>query len=686
MKTSLSLLSLSIALATQAAAADDTDIERILVTSDFRQQDLQTLPASVSVIPDVVIQDRQAQHLDEVLNTVANVTVASGAGRGRFFQIRGIGERSQFAEPINPSVGVVVDDFDFSGIAAVGTLFDVQQVEVLRGPQATEFGAGAMAGVIKIKTVDATAEQENRIVAGLASKNSWRLGAAFGSAITDKLFYRVAAEQYKSDGFIENAAINRDDTDNLDEFTGRIKVKYLATDDTTLDFQYQYFDIDNGYDAFSLDNVRTTLSDEPGFDTQETHAVGVKLTSQFETGTLVAIANYSTSELGYGYDEDWTFVGFHPFEYSSTDHYFRDRDTTSVDVRFLSNENSALFNGTTDWVIGAYTRIIDEELLRQYTFNAADFTGEYEPTMRAVYANADTRLSDSLTLRVGLRVDEFDFDYSDSSGFVGDTSDTMVGGKVALDYAVGNTIVYTSVSRGYKAGGTNPDERVTPQNRFFEPEFNWNYEIGVKGNINDDAFVRVAAFYMDREDTQVSDFDVQLREDGTPDFIDVIGNADTGTNLGLEVEASWQVNDRVLLSASYGYLDATFSGYTLADGTQVAKQEQAQSPKHSFSFIADVYLTDTLRWQLNGEGRDDHRFSDGHDVRSKAYFVFNSNLNWQLDDWTLSVWGKNLLDTEYYTRGFGGFSNDPRDEYAFPEPYFQLADGRQYGVTAQYHF
>jgi outer membrane receptor protein involved in Fe transport len=693
MKFKLSLLALSLSfsssvIADDASTADDSNnIEGITVSSGFRNEDIQNLAASVTVIDELLIESRQAQHVEELLNLAANVNFSSGASRGRFIQIRGIGERSQFAEPINPSVGFVVDDMDFSGIAGIGTLFDVEQVEILRGPQATEFGASAMAGVVKIKTVEATAEQEGHIALSLAEKNTRSLGGAYGNAISDKLFYRVALQQYKSDGFIENIHLDRKDTDNLDELTTRLKLKYLASENLVFDLNYQYFDIDNGYDAFSLDNDGKTRSDEPGFDRQLTHALGLKTQANLSWADVVVIFSRSESELAYGYDEDWTFEGFHPWEYKSTDQYFRQRDIQSSDVRAISNTSSALFNGATSWVIGAYAKSTDEDLMRQYTFADADFSSVFQQDNLALYVQTDTALSEHMSLRFGLRADRFDIDYADSNGFIESSADTMLGGKLVMDYSMHGASVYASISRGYKAAGFNPDERVLEDKRIFQPEFNWNYELGVKGNlIEHDAFVRLAIFYMDREDTQVSDFDVQVREDGSADFIDIIGNADTGTNLGLELESAWQINSIVNLSANLGWLDATFEEYTLANGAQVNKQQQAQAPKYTFHIAAEFSVSEQLNWRIEAEGKDEYRFSDGHDELSPSFVLLNSTLSYALDNWLLSLRAKNLLNREYFVRGFGGFSNDPRDFYETPEPYYQLGNGRQVGVSASYRF
>ena len=93
-----------------------------------------------------------------------------------------------------------------------------------------------------------------------------------------------------------------------------------------------------------------------------------------------------------------------------------------------------------------------------------------------------------------------------------------------------------------------------------------------------------------------------------------------------------------------------------------------------------------MLWRIDIDFKDSYRFSDGHDVEAPSTTLVNSEIVWFSNDWQTSVWVKNAFDNEYYTRGFGGFSNDPRDEYAFAEPYYQLGNGRQFGVTVKYEF
>ena len=671
----------------QANSALPKNIERVVVTGDFRQTTLDQLSASASIVDQERLRSRQPSHIDSVLNSIPNVNFAAGASRGRFIQIRGIGERSQFAEPINPSVSFIVDEFDFSGLAAAGIIFDTKQLEVYRGPQATLYGTGALAGAVKLTSNEVGDAAPDYVEARIGNKDSYRVEAATGNDINSDWGYRVALVHNRSDGFVENTFLGRDDTNNIDESALRFALEGNVSERTKLALTYRWFDIDNGYDAFSLDNDNKTRSDEPGFDEHQTHAVSVRSTTSSKAGDLILIATHASHNIAYGYDEDWTFTGFHPFGYTSFDAYFRDVETQTGEIRFVSSESAALFDGMTDWTLGAFYKTTEENLIRQYTFADGDYASTYEPTTTALYLQTETALQENLTLVAGLRLENYDFDFIDNNG-LGRAFDTnMVGGKVALQYTAGDHFYYASISRGFKGAGFNPDNRLQDNQRFFDEEYNWNYELGVKGPLFTPSLTaRAAIFFMDRKDTQISDFEVIEREDGSSGFADVIANADVGENKGAELELSWIASDAFRIDASVGYLSATFEGYTLADGTVIDEQRQAQAPKWTANVFSEYAFTDNLMWRVDVDFKSEYRFSDGHDVTSPSFALVNSELVLFSGDWQTSLWVQNAFDREYFTRGFGGFSNDPRDEYAFDEPYFQIGNGRQYGVTVKYEF
>ncbi|MEC8966138.1 MAG: TonB-dependent receptor [Pseudomonadota bacterium] len=689
----LSLLASSVAAYAQQTNVSNTsdstpsDIERVVVSGDFRQTTLDQLSASATILDQERLRSRQPSHIDSVLNSIPNVNFAAGASRGRFVQIRGIGERSQFAEPINPSVSFIVDEFDFSGLAAAGLIFDTKQLEVYRGPQATLYGTGALAGAVKLSSNDVGSDAPDYVEARIGNKESYRIEGATGDDINTDWGYRAALVHNRSDGFVENTFLNRSDTANIDETALRFAVEGSVDERTTLALTYRWYDIDNGYDAFSLDNDNKTLSDEPGFDEHQTHAVSARSTTNTAAGDFILIATHASHNIAYGYDEDWTFTGFHPWGYTSFDAYYRDVETQTGEMRFVSSDSAALFDGMTDWTIGVFYKNTEEKLLRQYTYLDSDFASEYTPTTTAIYAQTESRLHENLVLVAGLRVENYDFDYADNNQLTRAFDTTMVGGKVALQYTQGDHFYYGSISRGYKGAGFNPDSRVNDNQRFFDEEYNWNYEVGVKGPLlTPDLIARAAIFYMDRKDTQVSDFDVITRDDGTAGFVDIIDNADLGTNKGAELELSWIASDAWQLDVSVGYLSATFEGYTLADGTEVSEQRQAQSPKWTANLYSEYALTDNMLWRVDVDYKSEYRFSDGHDVTSPSTTLVNSEVVVLHGDWQTSLWVQNAFDREYYTRGFGGFSNDPRDEYAFDEPYYQIGNGRQFGVTVKYAF
>ncbi|MBF7072448.1 TonB-dependent receptor [Glaciecola sp. MH2013] len=683
------LISAALSFSPLANAMQDSDedaIERIIVTSDLGQREANNLATSVAIVGPELMELRQATHLEDILAVVPNLNFSSGASRGKFVQIRGIGERSQFAEPINPSVALVVDEINFSGIGGLATLVDVQQVEVLSGPQSTGFGATGLAGIVKVVSNKASDTAEGYVQGSIGQFNTLRLTGAYSDKLTDGVNARVALQKVQSDGFVENIHLGREDTNNIDELSARVSIDANLSETSDLEFKFYHFDIDNGYDAFSLDNNNKTRSDEPGFDRTETQAASAKYIYENDDKVLSVAATFLTADLDYAYDEDWTFVGFHPDEYSSFDRYSREVNNHTIDARYAS------IAADSPWVVGLYYQASEQDLRRIYTFASADFTSTYDPSSIALYGEYSWQVNKPLSITAGARLEKFEADYIDSSDFTESLDDNLIAAKVSASYVINKATLFSSVSRSYKAGGFNPDQRVSEDDRLFDPEYNWNYELGVKGRVNTRSGIAgqlsVTFFYMEREDAQVSDFSVERRDGnaGGDSFIDVIGNADTGLNKGVEIQTNWQFSDSFATTINFGYLDATFGNYTRTNGSFIPKQKQAQAPKITFYVASNYAITDDISWVLELEGKDRHRFSIGHDERSPFTALVNTHITLHRGDMSLQLWAKNIFDREVLTRGFGGFNNDPRDGYDPAKPYYQFGQERQLGATLTYRF
>jgi iron complex outermembrane receptor protein len=680
-----SSLLLAITAASAHAAAQQT-IEEIIVTADFRRGGINTLPTSISVVDSSVMQRRNALHLEDVLLNTPNVNVASVASRARYFQIRGIGETGQFTEPLNASVGLLIDGVDFSGIGGAALLYDMEQVEVLLGPQGTRYGSNALAGLINLQSrapseslsYGLQLQGENYAGRGLA-------GYVSGAA-SPTLLYRLSAQTLDSDGASTNLYLGRP-TNTRDERTLRGKLRWLATDGITVDVSTAMIDIDNGYDAFSLDNNRNTLADEPGTDNQRAHLASLKLTlATFNKFTTEVLLGYADSGSHYGYDEDWVYAGFHPWEYSSTDDLYRQHDNRSAELRLLSSDAGALLGGKTSWVTGLYSLQQQQDLERLYTFLPEPFVSNFSIDRLAWYGDTSTELSAAWSLDAGVRAERFESSYQDSNVLDFSPADTLFGGKLALNYhmASGN-LLYTSISRGYKTGGFNTDGSLDADLREFSAEQLWNYETGFKGLALDGALqLQAALFTMARSKVQISSSTVRMRADGSSEFIDYIGNAAGGRNRGLELNARLQATGKVQIYGSLGLLDTAYEDFINSNGEDLDGRDQAHAPRHQFTLGTTWNLSDALTLDVNLQGRDDFYFSDSHDLRSKAYTLINASLGWTHDNWRATLWGRNLGDQDWFVRGYY-FGNDPRDDYT-PRGYTQLGEPLRYGLTLNLDF
>ncbi len=433
--------------------------------------------------------------------------------------------------------------------------------------------------------------------------------------------------------------------------------------------------------------MRDTLADEPGFDAQDATLGSVRLqVERFEAFTLEALAGYARSETAYGYDEDWVYTGFHPYEYSSTDHYFRDRDAFNAELRLLSTDAGALFDGRTSWVAGIYSLEQEVGLTRQYTYLPADFSSAHDVSRLALYAETTTQLNAMWSVDVGLRSERFEAGYSDSEAVAFSPSDTLFGGKLALNYHTGaGNLLYGSVSRGYKTGGFNTDGSLDADLRQYGSELLWNYELGFKGVMLDGRLqTQAALFFMERDDVQILSSIVRTRPNGSTAFIEFTGNAAAGSNRGIELSTSLAASDSVRIYGALGLLNTVYQDFINSRGQDLDGREQAHAPKYQYTLGMTWQLAEQWSLDVNAQGRDSFYFSESHNVQSKSYDLLNASLTWARAQWQATLWSRNLGDEDYYVRGYY-FGNDPRDGYA-SKGYTQLGEPLRYGLTLTLDF
>lgn len=693
-------------------ASDGPALEEIIVTAHFRDTALMETIGSVSVVPESTISERAAQHLQDILNAAPNVTWAGGASRSKFVQIRGIGDLEQFYDPkYYPSVGIMLDNLELGDSANAGMLFDIGQVEVLRGPQGTRFGASGHAGMVYMRSNAPTEEFEGEVSGGAGNKDSYNLGTVLSGPFSENVSGRIAVQQNHSDGYMDNRHRRDSDTNDFDEFTSRGQLRWGPTDTAEYRLNAMYFDSDNGYDAYSLDNDRKTQTDQPGKDKQE--LVTVNAVGYWEVGnahSLEASLGYLDADLEQRYDSDWVSDALcNPLTCSdgndtSQEMFDRDRDRWTADVRLLSGNDPG--KGSGNYVLGLYANDSDDDLdYQNLSLWYGNFTtrSEYENERYAAYGEYEYGLTDALTLVAGARVERYDDDYKDSNGFSSDNDETLWGGELSARYALNDTsMAYLTVARSQKPGGVNtsasanqpfmsPDFQAFTSGKLnFDDETLVNFETGFRTEQLDGRLsLNAALFYTRRDNAQLENWMWDGAAGLWISFLDTSSDVDS---YGAELETVFLVNNRVELFARLGWLDTEVDSIEAFDLDQLDfvkknNRDQAKSPDYQYNIGTRVSIGDQLSGRLEVEGQDSSYFGYYHDGKLGSYNLLNASVQWQSDAFTVTVWGRNLTDENYAVHGLY-FAADPRDDFGAwaNMTYEQLGEPRVYGVEMRYRF
>ena len=385
-------------------------LQEVVVSATLlRDQPIQSVPASITVLDAATLQAAGQQHFEDVLGLVPNLNWSGDTNRPRFFQIRGIGELDEYQGAPNPSVGFLIDDIDFSGIGTVGTLFDMDRIEVLRGPQGTRYGC-QRTGRTHRHGKRGARQRIRR--SGAKSAAVTTTPRSYGAVLTGPVAaldssFRLAVQQYSSDGFYRNEYLGRDSTDGDDELTVRARWRFQPADELRMDLTVFDIRINDGYDAFDITNNRTTQSDQPGQDRQDSAAGALKITySGLGPTTLAVVGTFANSHIHYSFDSDFGNPAlWAPITYQYSDSQRRERRTHTLEVR-LSNTAPAPVN----WLVGAYQLALSESLadtapgifIDPSDPDPADATNELDASRTAVSIRSTARY----LVRAGWRVRE----------------------------------------------------------------------------------------------------------------------------------------------------------------------------------------------------------------------------------------------------------------------------------------
>lgn len=714
-------------------AASNLPIEEIVITAQKREQSLLDVGISVAVAGEQEIRDRRITTVEDISMFTPNAHVKNVIpGLMPILTVRGVG-LNDFNAANNPAIGVYVDDVSLSSLALLSSdLYDLERMEVLKGPQGTLYGRNSTGGALNVVTakpdLDATS---GRISAGVGDYDLTELEGMYNVPLSDTLALRVAGKLIdQREGYWQNDLTNNDDGER-DVWMARAQLLWQASDRTNV-----LFKLDNqsgrsetgtgnfagalpsaitstcpgepecanfvGYTDTDSDNYRGSYSTDPKYNLDQLIAT-LRVDVDLNFATFTSITSYIDFDREYSADVDAS-----PF--AILDFYNTD------EVQQLSQEFR--LSGDTDsivWQVGLF--YTNDEVTTTYTgdlptlLNTTTFSlGDLESTNLSAFANIEWLLSDTITLITGIRISDEERNglvYTDDLvslapvsflsfapvgtgpvrlAFVDDTvDDTSVDWKVGVNWSVADdTLLYASASQGTKSGGfftgvVTTNAQLIP----YDTETLTALEVGLKGRLTESAFTyEVSAFYYDYEDVQTFIGD---NTGAVP--VNRLSNIEGATIYGLDLLTRWspQAVEGLRLMLGVGILDTELDPF-VASGTTVSRgNEQPDAPGFSSNVAVsyDFNFSDSVSAEVAVDGRYQeetyHSAQNQPLSESDNYWVLNARMSLYFQrDWEVSVWGKNINDDEYMTQ----FSNN-----------LALGNGsrvhgapRTYGITATKHF
>ncbi|MDX1631470.1 MAG: TonB-dependent receptor, partial [Thermoanaerobaculia bacterium] len=688
--------------------AEIQEEEEVVVTARKREENVQDVPVAVTVTSGEVLEETSPPDISVLQDYVPNLSVYAARNQSTTMTafMRGIGQ----ADPlwgVDPGVGLYLDGVYMARPqGALLDVYDVERVEVLRGPQGTLYGKNTIGGAIKYETRPPTDSLEARIGVEGGNYSTQNVRAMVsGPLVEGKLRGKVSFASLERDGFGTNRFTGRDVSDK-DTTAYRIGLDWLPTDDVTVRLSADGTDDDSepkGYQRLEANPFCPLFLGQPC----------PPLDDRFDVQSGLAPLNGTESEgyaltVDWGMTPDWTFRSISAYRESDSVNNI-DFDTTpapitDVEATYFDDQTSQEFQfvydggGKLGGVLGLYyfDGEAGGEVLNNFLNTLFGITsGTVETRSYAIFGDGSYRVNDRLSLNFGLRyTDEEKRGIAFNAGFTDATFSeialvladfdktetfTSAAPRIGLDYQFSEDVMgYVTASRGFKSGGFN----VRAQSNFFpasaEPfddEVLDVVEVGVKSILADRQLVlNTAAFYGDYTDIQVSTFTAfDADGDGVDDsFFGNFVNAGDATMKGLELEFDWNPRDVYWfgLQGHLSYLDAepdTFLDRN-NDGfvdTQVITNAPDYTGSLRLKFNKSAFgglLTATI----GANYRDDSVLTNegGPDPRNptqplqpliqEAYETVDFSINWITEEghWGVKVNGYNVTDEEYLTNGY----------------------------------
>lgn len=641
-------------------------LEEVVVTARKRAELAQDVPMSISAIGGERLERIGAENLRDIGGAFPGVSFNdSNSGVGEF-SIRGLTSAGSGSDT---SIGMYIDEVFVGDEAAVSQrLIDIDSLQVLRGPQGTLFGRNSVAGAINVVTRKPESKFGAAAEATFGDHGLLQFGGVLNVPLSERAAVRINYVDRHRDGYLKNLANPGEYGNDEDGQSLRLHLQMDPTDTLKL-----LFSVDGSRDR-TCDNMFTLVGgalytgntdpDVSAWDGACGRATDVKGASFRADQTLgdlnfTSITAYRERETTFLTDRDFTAAPILETGLDTNESQF------TQEFRLASPGDERL-----NWVAGLfyYQRQYSQNTIldlgpgflgpgRRNTVNAlADTDAE----SYAAFGSADYRVSDRLTVELGLRYtyETKRVNYKQTAtlpipgfGIVAPFEKNVDGGQwsptvtVSYDIAPG-AIVYGRIARGFKSGGFNAGPSSDPAKIEFKPENLMSYELGYKARLLDGRLLFDGdVFYMDYKDIQQSD------QDGAGFFI---SNGATARSYGLEAQAQWRLANGVVLNAGLGYVDARYEDFGARSGNDLPRAPRWTGSigldlSHDLGGLGSVFLIPEIAYR-------DANYVDASNTelfRQKANTLVNLRAGFKSNqNWSVALWGRNLTDERFTLGGF----------------------------------
>ncbi len=716
-------LVVALAAAMPAHAADTNNpssggIEEVIVTAQRVEENLQKVPVAVTAFTSEQLRVNRITTLDDVAMRTPNLTMTEYNQAEPEFFIRGIGTDIGIAGNAggDPSVIMMLDGAYLSRGAANLSLYDLERVEILRGPQGTLFGKNALGGVIQLVTRKPSDDTYYEGSATLGDYGTMEGRALANGQIANDLDATISVAYLHHNGYTFNETTNHHDNDNTD-LGARASVRYRPTQDidwtVTADWDHVHANGDirhnNCNTAFAggvhcvgvNPSPRVTDSTIDGFLHRDVWGLTSNFDWKTDLGTLTSVTEYRNSR----YDHNDSFFSNPinpPNEIESINRVKESTGDFSQEVRFAVGDPDSRFSGQA----GAY--YLNEHINQDYhldqTFfipaltGVVDFPQVVNTTSAAIFGQGNVKILDNLTFTLGARM-TWETKHARLQAVLDPSSPGLPPPLASTGYdvhahdswnaftphaglnwqATDNAMLYVTASRGFKSGGYQGDAGTAASAAIaYNPEYAWSYETGAKTQWFDNRLrLNVALFKTFHKDLQVS----QL----VPFCCIVIGNAARAREEGVELEALAEPVDGLTLNATYAYLKAKYTSFATGATANDTGHYLTRAPGNKYNFgaqyswpIADLGQA-LIRGEYTYQTKMYYDPTNGPTTAQKGYGLFDARASLTFNDgeWEAALWGKNL--------GNALVTNNIVAVDFFGQQLVTYLPPRTFGVTLTYH-